>query len=217
MEGHHTTARKLAIFGISGRTGRELAKVSSANGWEVRGLVRQTSLFEDATGHCQIVRGNFDELDGVIETIADSTAVCCLIGPRPPYTDVFCAAATASIIAAMKQTGCCRLICQTGAMIGSAPNRSRPMEWAARAFAKSQPDVARDREEQERLIESSGLDWIIIKPPRLTDSPPGSLVQVDPCLRVGLLSQISRVDLAAFIFNEVQTRRFVRQRIFVKG
>lgn len=140
-----------------------------------------------------------------------------MIGPRPPYTDAFCAAATAAIIAAMKQTSCHRLVCQTGAMIGPASNRSCPMEWMARVFARWRRESARDREEQERIVESSSLDCTIVKPPRLTDSPPQGRVQASSLLRIGLRSKISRADLAAFIFDEVQTGRFVRQRIFVKG
>ncbi len=213
----HPMAHKLAIFGISGRTGRELAKVAVLQGWEVCGFVRPTSMVEGGIGNGRIVRGNFNELDRVIETIADSEAVCCMIGPRPPYTDAFCATATAAIIAAMKQTGCHRLVCQTGAMIGPAPTRSRPMEWMTRAFARWQPQSVRDREEQECLVESSQLDWTIVKPPRLTDSPPRGRVQAGSSLRIGLLSTISRADLAAFTIDEVQTGRFVRQRIFVKG
>jgi len=211
------TNHRLAIFGITGRTGRELAKVASLKGWEVRGLVRPTSVLEGDIGTCRILRGNFDDLDQVGETIADSTAVCCLIGPRPPYKDVFCARATAAIIAAMQHTNCRRLICQTGAMIGAAPNRSYPMEWAARTFARWYPEAAQDREEQERLIESSGLDWTIVKPPRLTDAPPRHRVQASSSLQVGLLSKISRADLAAFLLDEIEACRFVRQRIFVKG
>lgn len=208
---------KLAIFGISGRIGHELAKDASSRGWEVCGFARPTSNVEGAIGNVQIVLGDFEDFDRVVETIADSQAVCCLIGPRHPYTDVFCATATAAIIAAMKQTGCTRLVCQTGAMIGPAPNRSHPMEWMARTFASWHPQAVRDREEQERLVESSGLDWTIVKPPRLTDSPPQGRVKAGPSLRVRLLSRISRADLAAFILDEIQTGRFVRQRIFVKG
>lgn len=217
MEDSQSMVRKLAIFGISGRTGRELAKVAVLRGWEVCGFVRPTSMVEGGIDNGRIVRGNFNELDRVIETIANSEAVRCMIGPRPPYTDAFCPTATAAIIAAMKQTGCYRLVCQTGAMIGPAPNRSRPMEWMARVFARWQPQSAQDREEQERLVEASGLDWTIVKPPRLTDSLPQGRVQAGSSLRIGLLSTISRADLAAFIIDEVQTGRFVRQRIFVKG
>ena len=91
------------------------------------------------------------------------------------------------------------------------------MEWMTRAFARWQPQSAQDREEQERLVEASGLDWTIVKPPRLTDSLPQGRVQAGSSLRIGLLSTISRADLAAFIIDEMQTGRFVRQRIFVKG
>ncbi|MDR4470708.1 MAG: NAD(P)H-binding protein [Nitrospira sp.] len=217
MEDSQLIAHRLAISGISGRTGHELARVACTKGWEVYGLVRPTSEGEGAIIHGRIVRGHFEDFDRVVETVADSQAVCCLIGPRPPYTDVFCVKATTAIIAAMKQTGCTRLVCQTGAMIGPAPNRSHPMEWMARTFARWHPAAIRDREEQECLVESSGLDWTIVKPPRLTDSAPRGRVQAGPYLRVGLLSRISRADLAAFILDEIQTGRFVRQRIFVKG
>lgn len=217
MEDSHPMAHKLSIFGISGRTGCELARVAGIRGWEVCGFVRPTSKGEGAIVHGRIVRSNFEDFDRVVETVADSVAVCCLIGPRPPYTDVFCAKATTAIIAAMKQTGCTRLVCQTGAMIGPAPNRSCPMAWMARTFARWHPQAMRDREEQERLVESSGLDWTIVKPPRLTDSLPRGRVHASASLLVGLLSKISRADLAAFILDEIQTGRFVRQRIFVKG
>jgi putative NADH-flavin reductase len=89
---------KLAIFGTSGRTGRELAKVAGSKDLEVCGFERPTSMVEGGIINGRIVRGNFNELDRVIETIHDSEAVCCMIGPRPPYTDAFCTTATAGTI-----------------------------------------------------------------------------------------------------------------------
>lgn len=135
IEDSDPKTRRLAIFGISGRIGRELARVAGIRGWEVCGFVRPTSKGEGAIVHGRIVRGNFEDFDRVVETVADSVAVCCLIGPRPLYTDIFCAKATTAIIAAMKQAGCKRLVCQTGAMIGPAPSRSHSMEWIAWTFA----------------------------------------------------------------------------------
>ncbi|GKS63283.1 hypothetical protein YTPLAS72_05870 [Nitrospira sp.] len=84
-------------------------------------------------------------------------------------------------------------------------------------IARWHPQATGDREEQERLVESSGLDWTIVKPPRLTNSATRGRVQASASLRVGLLSKISRADLAAFIFDEIEAGHFVRQRIFVKG
>jgi putative NADH-flavin reductase len=208
---------KLAIFGISGRTGRELAKAASLKGWEIRGFARPTSSVDESIVDYEIVRGSFTERKQVVQTIADSEAVCCTIGPGSPYKDVFCSIATAAIIEAMHQTGCRRLVCQTGAMIGPAPNRTRPMEWLARAFASQHPEIARDREEQEQIIRSSNLEWTIVKPPRLSDSPPRNRVKASTILRIGLMSRISLADLVAFILDEVQACRYSRQRVFVKG
>jgi putative NADH-flavin reductase len=210
-------AKKLAIFGISGRTGCEIARVSMSRGWEVCGLVRPKSKLPADILEAKIIRGEFSERNRVVETIANCDAVCCVIGPRPPYSDTFCANATIAIISAMQQTGSRRLICQSGAMIGSAPNRSYAMEWMARSFARRQPEVARDREEQERLIIAGNMDWTIVKPPRLANTRPQGKVEASPTLRVGILSKISRTDLAAFILDVLEQNRFIQQRVFVKG
>lgn len=209
--------RTLTIFGINGRTGRELARTAGAQGWHVRGFVRPTSDRETDFGDCRIVRGSFAEAERVVAAVDGSDAVCCVLGPRPPYTEVFCAEATAAILAAMARTGSRRLVCLTGAMIGPAPNRSRAMEWMARTYARRQPEAARDRLEQERLVEAADLEWTLVKPPRLTDAPPSGRVQAGTALPVGLLSRIGRADLAAFLLDEAEAGRFVRQCVFVKG
>ena len=58
-------------------------------------------------------------------------------------------------------------------------------------------------------------DWTIAKPPRLTDAPLSGRVRADPALRVGLLSCISRSDLAAFLLGEVAVTRHLQQRVYV--
>ena len=47
-----------------------------------------------------------------------------------------------------------------------------------------------------------------MKPPRLTDSVPRGQTQASASLRVGLLSKISRADLAAFILREIHIGNF---------
>lgn len=207
----------LAIFGLTGRTGLTLAQAARARGITVRGMTRGSQPFAELPD-VGLVRGTFADSDRVAETVAATDAVCCVVGPRPPSREAFCAAATAAIVAGMRAAGCRRLLCLTGAMIGSAPGtRSRPMEWMARSFARHAPELARDRVEQERVVEASGLDWTIVKPPRLTDGLAAGRVRAGTDLRVGLLSKISRADLAAFMLNEIEHGAFVRQRVFVRG
>jgi uncharacterized protein YbjT (DUF2867 family) len=103
-------------------------------------------------------------------------------------------------------------------MIGDAPgNRSRPIEWMQAMYARQRPAIVADRAAQERVVLESGLDWTIVKPPRLADGPATGPVRADAALRVGLMSRIRRADLAEFLLDEVDRPRFVRARVFVAG
>lgn len=203
----------IAIFGVSGRTGQALAAGARARGWTTRGFGRISS--EAALGTVMI-HGGYQDAPRIQEAVRGADGVCCVFGPRPPYTDVFCAAATRAVVAAMTATGRRRLLCVTGAMMGAAPSRSRALAWMAALYRWWQPAVARDREEQENAVTGSGLDWTLVKPPRLTDGDATRRVAAGPAVRVGLLSTISRADLAEFMLDAVLDAECVRQRLIVK-
>ena len=75
-------SRALAIFGITGRTGRALARETAARGWTVRGLARPDGRVPDGLSNPVIVRGEFAERARVAETVAGADAVCVVVGPR---------------------------------------------------------------------------------------------------------------------------------------
>jgi hypothetical protein len=100
-------------------------------------------------------------------------------------------------------------------MIGDG-NRTVPFSWLTALAARRQPAVIADRLEQERLIVQCGLNWTLVKPPRLTDSPRRHEVQVGPALRVGLLSRIGRVSLAHFLLLAVDREDLHGRRVFVR-
>ncbi len=210
------SARVLAVFGISGRTGRALAGAAAARSWNVRGFARAESEVPSESATLTIVRGDFADPARVVETVDGADAVCCVIGPRPPYAEVFCAAATQAILDAMRRVGSRRIVCQTGAMVGPG-NRTFAFDWLARTIARRQPVAAHDRAEQERLVQESGLAWTLVKPPRLTDGRGGGCVRAGSTLRVGLLSSISRADLAGFMLDVVEQGQHVRSRVFVRA
>jgi len=204
----------IAIFGISGRTGQALADGARSRNWAARSLGRISST---APIGAAMIHGGFDQPQRVQEAVRDAVAVCCVFGPRPPFTDVFCAEATRAVIAAMRATGGRRLLCVTGAMIGDVPSRSRPMTWMARTFGWRRPAVAADRLEQEAVVMASELDWTIIKPPRLTDGDPTGRIAAGTDLPVDLRSAITRADLAQFMLDAVADAMFVGQRVLVKN
>jgi putative NADH-flavin reductase len=203
----------IAIFGVSGRTGQALVTGARARGWSVRGFGRISS---EAPVGTIMIHGGFGDVERLREVVRGADAVCCLLGPRPPYTDAFCAAATGAIIAAMTAADRRRLLCVTGAMVGDVPSRSPPMTWVAALLRWRRPAMVRDRAEQEAVVAGSALDWTLIKPPRLTDARPTGRIAAGPDVPVGLLSSISRADLAAFTLDAISDPTLVRERVIVK-
>lgn len=210
---------ELAVFGGTGRTGRALLAVALSHGWQVRAFVRtQAGASLQLPPGLVVVRGFPDYLPDIVTAVRGVDGVCCVYGPHARGPEAFCAALTQRIIEAMRAERVCRLVCLTGAMIGALPrNMSPAMRTMARLFRWRAPDLAQDRARQESLVTASGLDWTVVKPPRLTDGARTGVVHADPALPIGMLSSVSRLDLAEFVFRAATHRRFVGQKVYVSS
>jgi len=208
---------KVALFGASGKTGQAFARAASAQGLVIRASLRNAAS-DFLPPNVEILRGDLGDADHVRDTIAGTTMVCCVLGPRPPHTEVFCARTTELILDAMHRAGVRRLICQTGAMIGAdAANWTPPVRLMVRMFRRHRPAVAADRMRQEKIVRESDLEWTLVKPPRLTDGPARGYLVAGVDLRIGLLSKIGRADLASFLVGECIAPRYVNQAVYVTG
>lgn len=206
---------RLGIFGASGRTGQEVLRLAGSRGWSVRALVRPDSHGEAGPG-VEVLRGSLESASDVLATVGGVDAVCCVFGPRSPQAEPFCAPATARIISAMQSAGPRRLLCLTGAMVGElGPNLSVPMRTMAAVFRRQYPELAADAAAQERAVIGCDLEWTVVKPPRLTIGPATHRIRAGRALGVGLLSHISRGDLAAFMLDEVLASQHLRERVYV--
>ncbi len=84
-------------------------------------------------------------------------------------------------------------------------------------FNQRLPLIARDRAGQEHQVVSSGLNWTVIKPPRLVDKPATGKVLAGTDVKLGLLSSLTREDLADFLINEALSENYVSNAIFIKN
>lgn len=196
-----TPIKSIVLFGASGKTGQAIITEAKNHHIDVRSITKRNPTDVELS-----------------QTIRGSNAVLIVFGPRPPYTDIFCQASTERIISAMKAAHVSRIICQTGAMIGDYPqNRSFIFELFSARFRKSNPDGYNDRVQQEKAVMTSSLEWIIIKPPRLTDSQDDMPIHAGVHIGIGLLSSVSRKSLAQFIMEELLTPHHIYQAVFVKN
>lgn len=208
----------LALFGGSGATGQAIICEAVQRGIGVRGLLREGSSLGEHGGQVIEIRGSLTDAGAIAQTLKDADAVSIVIGPRPPYREAFCARATGLILETMRRHGITRVVCQTGAMIGDYPaNQSFLLKQMAKLFQRQRPEIARDRAEQERGIRASGLEWTLIKPPRLTNGPRSKRFKAGADLKAGLLSSVSRTDVAAFTLDEVLSPSHIREAVFITG
>lgn len=209
--------RSVAVFGASGGTGRAFVSAALERGYSVRVLLRPSTQWSAPPG-IQVHRGSLGDVTLLDSVVGDVGAVCSFLGPRPPSTDVFCAAATGAILDAMSRGDVPRFLCVTGAMIDAkAPSVSVPARALAWLLGQARAAVAADRARQEALVKASATVWTLFKPPRLRSTPPTGRVAVGPEVRIGLLSAVSRGDLATTILDALQEGRFVRQSVYVRA
>lgn len=208
----------IALFGATGRTGAWIGLRALRRGYEVRALRRPSSLDPLEGKPVVMLEGDVQNPDHVGRVIEGTSAVLVALGQRPPFSDVFCEGATTAILEAMRRHGVQRIIVVTGAMIGVLDQgQSRTMRHVARVFAERQPAAAADRAGQERLLMESDRDWTIVKPPRLMGGPIRPRTKSGTRMKIGILSRISRPNLAMFMLDQIDSTEYVRERVLVKA
>jgi len=118
-----------------------------------------------------------------------------------------CADAIRTAVPAMRAAGVARLIAVSAYGVLETHDRS----LYATAVWAGVGEKMKDKEAMERLIVDSSLDWTIVRPPTLKDTPASGRYQVSTDLPIRLWSSIGRADLADFLVHEADEPRFVRR------
>jgi len=160
---------KLTIFGATGGTGRQLVRQALAAGHEVTAVVRGEATGLGTDPHLTVVRANVMDPSAVESAIVGRDVVISAIGPRDLKPTTVCTDSARSIITAMRAVGVRRFIVVSANGPFSEGDGFftkvliKPIvQWILRhPFA----DVVR----MESQVRDSGLEWTILRPPRLTN------------------------------------------------
>lgn len=202
---------KLAVFGASGRTGRPLVEQALAGGHEVRALVRDPSKLAIDHGRLAVIRGDVLDAARVEEVVAGMDAVLSALGHTKTSTGDVQTRGTKNIVAAMEKHGVRRIVSLTGAGVRDPQDEPKFVDRAITFLLKRlQPDVLEDGVRHAEVIKGSGLEWVIVRGPRLTEGPRKGEY------RVGMVgknsgTKISRADLAEFMLRQATDDAHLRR------
>ena len=207
----------IALFGATGRTGRHVLDQALTAGYQVRALARRPEVLEPRAG-LTVIGGDVTDPVAVGSVIEGSDAVVSVFGqvkgsPPTVQTD-----GTRVIVEAMRLEGVVRIISLSGGGLRyPEKDRPKPADYIIRLLLTLiAPAVLSDATAHLQVLRDSGLDWTVVRGPRLTDGPRTGSYRVG-WVGVDASTSISRADLAASILAQLDDLTYRHHLPFVSN
>ena len=199
---------KLVVLGATGSTGLEVVRQAIEHGHSVTAFVRAPERLKPFRDRIIVKQGNLLDAAELEPVIEGHDAILSAFGPRAPIAktdaDLLLRFAVA-LTSAMPRAGVNRVVVESVAFLFKDAIIP-PAYLLGRLFV---PGIVADASAMEKVLEKSGLDWTIARPPRLTLKPYTGKYRV----REGHLPpfgfSISHADVADFMIKAVQNRSLI--------
>lgn len=202
---------RLLIVGATGGTGREVLVRALARGFEVTALVRNPSRLRLAHPRLTVVQGDVLDYDSVETAMRGQAAVLSALGhKRFFYPTRILSDGTRNLVRAMDRHGVRRFVCVTSLGIGDSAGRLG-LPYTLFVIPAVLPFYFWDKARQERVIASSHLDWVIVRPGVLTNGARRGRTRQGA--RVGSYLWpvlVSRADVAEFMLAQLESNTYLR-------
>ena len=211
---------RLTVFGATGGVGGHVVRQALARGDQVTAVVRDRSKLTVRHERLDVVVADLTDPRALALAPArvDSEAAISAGGASTPRDAGVATAATRTIIAALASGGVRQFVAVSAAPVGPVPTgeglvtRAVVLPLLRRVFR----DVYADLATMEEEIRRSGLDWTIVRPPKLTNGPLTGRYRVAP-ENVAHSRTISRADVADAMLSALDDADRVNQAIGVSN
>jgi putative NADH-flavin reductase len=196
---------KLVVLGATGGTGLEIVRQTLERGHQVTAFVRAPERLSGFGDRISVVLGNLFNASELQRVIANHDAVISGFGPRVPVSKAdhdLLRRFAAALTAAMQHSGVRRAVVESVAFL-FRDSIVPPAYLLGRLFF---PNTVADAAGMEEIFQRSGVDWTIVRPPRLTDKPRNGSYRVREGHLLPFGFTISRADVADFMLKTVEDR-----------
>lgn len=208
--------KRIILFGASGQTGTAFLKLALESGYQVNALVRSPEKMQISHPNLEIIKGDVLKPTDVTLCMKQGNVVVSLFGHVKYSPEFLQTRGTQHIVNAMKQENINKIISLSGGGL-PYPEKDKPKfaDKAIRFIMKiAVPKVLNDAVKHHKVLEESGLNWIIVRGPRLTNDPKRDQYKIG-WVGVNSGTKIARADLADFILKQVEDDQFIHQMPFV--
>lgn len=196
---------RLLVLGATGGIGKYLLEYATARGHEVTAFARSPQKVALKSEKLRVIPGDPLNADQLTQVLPGHNAVLSAFGPSTLRRVTTRSEFGKALAAAMQRSGVRRGLVVSSALLFGEQNAIGKL-LKGTLFRNLIPDMTA----MEAAIEGDGLDWTIVRPPRLTN---GALTQsyhaADGRLPKGMT--ISRACVADFMVKEAEQAAHVRQ------
>ena len=203
------TSLRLFVLGATGGIGRQLVDQALERRHQVTAFVRSPHKLGAARGGFTVIQGDLRNADVMSRALPGHDAVLSALGPPGPVRNTITSDSARATVAAMQSAGIDRLL-----VVGVAALFPDIGVFGHLLRSTLLRNIADDSAEMERIVKASGLDWTIVRPPRLTNGPRREHYGVaDDRLPNGAggNATISRADVAHFMLDDVEQPGHLRR------
>jgi len=218
----HPANEHLLLLGATGGTGQALIQAALQRGYTLTALVRnveKATALHPASDQLEYVEGDaLNAADINKALIKPPVAVISSLGiyHALPGNDQL-TVATVNVMEAMHASGISRFICISSLGVGDSRGQGNLMVKLIQKTTLRH--TLADKEQQEEMIRSSGLDWTIIRPSRLMNGngPDKFIYWNDQNPASKLIWSINRSDLAGFTLDCLDEPDSIGKAINITG
>lgn len=208
---------KICVIGATGGTGQHFVKLALDDGHQITALVRDPKRLPVKSPHLRVVTGDVLNSAAVDDALRNCGAVVSMLGValgQPAGTTR--STGTRVLVQAMQRSPVKRLLAVSTVGVGSSRSaQSFVSRWLLPRLIGRRRLAEADL--QEQIIASSGLDWTVLRPPRLVDGAPTGRYRTGVGIRTSMSSKITRADLARALLDELVNGQFGRTQATVSS
>jgi len=201
---------KILILGSTGRTGQQLVTQSLKQNYEVTAVARDPSMLKLNHERLTVVKGSVLEKDVLENALDGKDAVLSALGVGKSLKSkdlIFNAVRT--IIPAMNEKNVKRLVFLSAFGVGETFKQADFIQRII--FKVFLRNIYADKSKADDLIRKSTLEWTLVYPVLMTDTPGTGKYKVGEKFEMKGMPKISRADVAEFMLRQLNDNNFIKK------
>lgn len=194
---------KIAIFGSTGKTGLLTVFQALDKGHNVTAFARNPSMVKITHKNISVIQGDILDYSKVKEAVNGQDVIISTLGVSSRKPTTVLSDGTSNILKAMEECGVKRFICMSSAGILGNDAGFLFGKIIIPLFLK---EVFKDKVRQMKIVQESRVEWVVIRPSGLTDSPKTGRYKIT--MDSPKSSTVPRADVADFMLKLMTDKQY---------